>query len=193
MKVISKAFEQELILTESNRNDVKRAREVLEKALSQQLQTILLALYSSEIIKGRSLRNSELQEIEGICTVLFPEDFISKGNENIFEFVSNGIYTKKWPILGLNDLKDIEIRIYNRYVFLWNVIDINEQLAILGSNYRFFFAGAMQIASSYVKKIINFEDQATSIDARFMKTGDNVEVKCKKYDTYYYVLEYQKK
>lgn len=168
MKVISKAFEQELILTESNRNDVKRAREVLEKALSQQFQTILLALYSSEIIKGRSLRNSELQEIEGICTVLFPENFISKGNENIFEFVSNGIYTKKWPILGLNDLKDIEIRIYNRYVFLWNVIDINEQLAILGSNYRFFFAGAMQIASSYVKKIINFEDQATSIDARFI-------------------------
>ena len=31
MKVISKAFEQELILTESNRNDVKRASEVLEK------------------------------------------------------------------------------------------------------------------------------------------------------------------
>lgn len=168
MKVINKAFEQEIYLTESNHNDVKRAREVLERALSQQFQTILLALYSSEIIKGRSLRNSELREIEGICTVLFPEDFKSKRSENIFEFVSNGIYTKKWPILGLNDLKDIEIRIYNRYVFLWNVIDINEQLAILGSNYRFFFAGAMQIASSYVKKMINFEDQSTSIDARFI-------------------------
>lgn len=168
MKVINKASEQELTLAESNRNDVKQARRVLEKALSQQFQTILLALYSSEITKGRSLRNSELQEIERLCTVLFPEDFISKSMGNIFEYVSNGIYTKKWPVLGLNDLQDIEIRIYNRYVFLWNVIDINEQLAILGSNYRFIFAGAMQIASSYVKKIIDFEDRSTSIDARFI-------------------------
>ena len=168
MKLINKAFEQEMYLTESNRNDIKQAREILERALLQQFQTILLALYSSEIVNGRSLQSKELREIEEICTVLFPEDFKPKGNDNIVEYVSNGIYKKKWPILGLNDLKDVEIRIYNRYVFLWNVIDINEQLAILGSNYRFFFAGAMQIASSYVKKMINFKDQSTSIDARFI-------------------------
>ncbi len=168
MKVINESLEQEMCSVESNRNDIKRAREVLEKALSQQFKTILLALYSYKIIKGKNLQNSELQDMERICNILFPEEFVTKRNDNIIEFVSKGIYNRKWPVLGLNDLKDIEIRIYNRYVFLWNVIEINEQLAILSSDYRFFFAGAMQIVNSYVKKLISFEDHSTSIDARFI-------------------------
>ena len=35
-------------------------------------------------------------------------------------------------------------------------------------------------------------EPSVSIDARFMKIGDLISVKCKKYDSYYYVLEYQK-
>ena len=35
-------------------------------------------------------------------------------------------------------------------------------------------------------------EPSVSIDARFMKIGDLISVKCKKYDNYYYVLEYQK-
>lgn len=168
MKLITKDLEQAMCLAESNCNDIKKARIVLENALSQQFLTVALGMYSSEIINGKDFMQSQIDEIEGICSSLFPIEYAACEDKNVLSFVANGIYRKKWPILQVKDLHEIEIRIFNRYVYFWNAIEINEQLAILGSNYRFFFAGAMQLAGSYARTLIGYKNHPISIDARFI-------------------------
>lgn len=167
MRLINCTLEQQMLSIESKRDDIKIARQILEKALCQQFQLLTLALYSSEILKGRSLKKHDLEEIKKICVSLFPTALIDS-DENILEYIADSIYSKKWIVIGLSDIKNIEIRIFGKYVYLWNTLEINEQLAMLGSDYRIYFAGAMQVASSYVKSLIGYEDKADSIDCRYI-------------------------
>lgn len=167
MRLISSTLEQQMLSIESKRDDIKGACQLLEKALCQQFQLLTLALYSSEILKGKSLKTHDLEEIKKICVTLFPTDPIDS-DEDILEYISDRIYSKKWIVVGLSDVKNIEIRIFGKYVYLWNTIEINEQLAMLGSDYRIYFAGSMQVASSYVKSLIGYEDKTDSIDCRYI-------------------------
>lgn len=167
MKLIDCDLEKQMILIESKRDNIKSARHILERALCQQFQLLTLAIYSSEILKGNKLKKHDFEEIKKCCVNLFPNDSINS-YDSINEYISDGIYRQKWMVIGFSDLNNIEIRIIGKYVYLWNTIEINEQLAILGSDYRIYFAGSMQLVSSYVKSIIGYEDKTDSIDCRYI-------------------------
>ena len=167
MRLINSTLEQQMLSIESKRDDIAIARKILEKALCQQFQLLSLALYSSEILKGKSLKEHDLEEIKKILVSLFPTTPLDS-DEDILEYIANGIYSKKWIVIELSDIKNIEIRIFGKFVYLWNTIEINEQLAMLGSDYRIYFAGAMQVACSYIKSLLGYEDKADSIDCRYI-------------------------
>lgn len=167
MKLISKTLEEELLSVENKRDNIFEARSILEKAITEQMQLLTIALYSSELLNGRELHKSDLARMKAICLSLFPNATVASDLE-LKDYVAESIYSKRWLTITPSDLVNVELRIIGRYEHLWNIIDINEQLAMLGSNYRLFFAGAMQLATSQVKKLIGHNDEATSYDCRYI-------------------------
>ena len=124
-----------------------------------------------------------------------------KGVETYFMVLKNSVQEQKFVLVNVETGEHIAIS----DSLLEAEMEYDKLLADSGND--------MSDAETVKGKIINIRDLNTkiefmiegyeniyfvvnpdiSIDARFMKTGDNVEVKCKKYDTYYYVLDYQKK
>lgn len=167
MKLISEALEKELLSVEDKRFDILEARSILEKVITKQMQLLTIALYSSELLNGRELQKNDLDRMKAICLSLSPNAPVASDAE-LADYIAESIYNKRWPTITPSDLVDVELRIIGRYEHLWNTIDINEQLAMLGSNYRLFIAGAMQLATSHVKKLIGRNDVATSYDCRYI-------------------------
>lgn len=167
MKLISKALEEELLSVEDKRDNICKARFILEKAITEQMQILTIALYSSELLNGRELQKNDLARMKAICLALHPDSSVVS-DEELADYVADSIYSKRWPTITPTDLVDVELRIIGRYEHLWNIIDINEQLAMLGSNYRLYFAGAMQLATSQVKRLIGYNDNTTSLDCRYL-------------------------
>ena len=166
MKLIDNTLDENMTLDE-NGGSIEDVRLSLEKSLLNQFQLLTLGLYSNKLLSGSVIEILDIQRIRRIFNTLFGIGWDSS-EEDIANFFAQGIYERKWKIVRLSDLKNVEIRICGKFVYLWNIAEINEQLAILGSRFRFFFAGCMQIASSYVKSILAFEDKANSIDCRYI-------------------------
>ena len=167
MRLISSILEKEMQSAELNRNNVKKARQILENGLCEQFQLLTLSLYSNDLLCGKDLTSKELSTIKDLISRLFPETVFSS-EEDIIQFVADGIYNKRWPTVDLKDLLDIEIRLYGKYVYLWDTIEINEQLALLGSNYRFYFAGSIQLAHSYIENMIGYNNEIDDFDCRYI-------------------------
>ena len=53
-------------------------------------------------------------------------------------------------------------------VHLWDVFEINEQLSILLSDYRVYFAGAMNLINIHLKEMLSKSPISNSIDARLI-------------------------
>lgn len=137
MKFINKQNEKLLFELEYNRSNLKKACEILEDAVIQQFQSINLGLLSGKVLNGE-LEDKDLPNFRKMLVGLFPND-INIIDDNLFEYISNGIYAKKWNTLDISDLKHVELFIVGRSVHLWDVFEINEQLSILLSDYRVFF------------------------------------------------------
>ncbi len=166
MRIINADLEDELLLVEQKKDDIEIARKSLEKALTQQMQQLTLSLLSYELLCGRDIKKKDLDMAISIIKCLNSHFEIKE--EDAISLISESIYQKKWPSLYLRDMRDLQLRILGKNVYLWNVIEVNEQLALLGSDYRLFFAGSMELANEYIKKQIGVEDNNIEFDCRYI-------------------------
>lgn len=166
MKFINEQNEKLLLELNSNRTNLRNACEILENAVIQQFQSINLGLLSGKVLNGELIDN-DLPNFRKMLVALFPDDF-KLINDNLIKYISNGVYMKKWNVIDISDLKQVEIFIVGKSVHLWDVFEINEQLSILLSDYRVFFAGAMNLINIYLKKMFGKSPISNNIDARFI-------------------------
>lgn len=164
IRLISEELNERIVSIEGNRNDISTARSTLEEALISQFQRLVLGLCSSEALQGEVLDDNCLNSIKDY----FYSECNEITNNQILENITTGVINKQWRIISLSELKDIEIRIFNKYVSLWNDIEINEQLSLLGSSLRFFFAGNDQLSLSHIKSMLGYKDESEYIDGRFI-------------------------
>ncbi len=168
MKLITREFDEMICIQEKNKNDIMSARSILEIVLSNQFQLLSLGLFSFEILRGKNIESIEYDILKDICNSLYPQDSKKIESLGLIAYITEGIINKKWKVIKLIDLYNIEIRIYNKSVYLWNDIEINEQLSILGSNYRLYFAGANDISIAHIKRLVKFDDVSSFLDGRFI-------------------------
>lgn len=166
MKFINEQNEKLLWELQCDKTNLRNACNILEKAVVQQFQSINLGLLSGKVLNGE-LINNDLTNFRKMLMALFPED-INTINDDLIKYISNGIYTKKWNVLDISDLKQVEIFIVGKSVRLWDVFEINEQLSILLSDYRVFFAGAMNLINIHLKEMFSKSPISNSVDARFI-------------------------
>jgi len=164
MKLISNDLEVNLQYQEKRKDDIVSARYALEKALIYQFRQLSKGLFAFALLK-------ELPTCSRKMFYLSQEDDISMSSDELLtkymENLLKDAITNKFSVIQLNKLNDIDIRIYNRYVKLWDTMEINEQLAQLGSSLRLFFAGIEDLAVSRIGQIIGMESNR-KIDARFI-------------------------
>lgn len=166
MKFVNSQNEKLLLDLECNRTSLRNACEILENAVVQQFQSINLGLLSGKMLNGE-LTDKDLYNFRKMLVALFPND-LKIIDDNLIKYISNGVYEKKWKVLDISDLKQVEIFIVGKSVHLWDVFEINEQLSILLSDYRVFFAGAMNLINIYLKEMFGKTSISNSIDARFI-------------------------
>lgn len=166
MKFINDQNEKLLLELKSGKTNLRNACRILEIAVIQQFQSINLGLLSGKMLNGE-LIESDLSNLKKMLVALFPDD-LQIINDNLIKYISNGVYTKKWDVLDISDLKQVEISIIGKSVHLWDVFEINEQLSILLSDYRVFFAGAMNLINMHLKEMFGKSSISNSIDARFI-------------------------
>lgn len=166
MKFINEQNEKLLLELKCGRTNLRNACEILENAVVQQFQSINLGLLSGKVLNGK-LIDSDLPNFRKMLVALFPGD-LKVINDNLIKYISNGIYVKKWNALDISDLKQVEILIVGKSVHLWDVFEINEQLSILLSDYRVYFAGAMNLVNIHLNEMFGKSPISNSIDARFI-------------------------
>lgn len=167
MKLISRELEQKLIDQENNRNCIIKARLTLEEILIYQFRQLAIGLYAYQILTEHSISNEEYKRIYEFIN----DKTIDEENElTVFKnSFAMDIITKNIKVISLDKLKDIKIRIYNKDVHLWEGYLINEQLSILGSSLRFFFAGNDALSLMRIKELIGYpSNDFAQIDGRFI-------------------------
>lgn len=167
MKLISKELEQKLINQENDRNCIIRARLILEEALIYQFRQLAIGLYAYQILTDNFISNEEYKRIYELINnkTVFEESELTAFKKSF----AIDIVTKKIEIVSLDKLKDIQIRIYSKNVRLWEGYLINEQLSILGSSLRFFFAGNDSLSLMRIKELIDYpSNNFAKIDGRFI-------------------------
>lgn len=166
MKFINEQNEKLLLELNFDKTNMGRACRILENAVIQQFQSINLGLLSGKVLNGE-LTDDDFQNYRKMLIALFPND-LDMIDDDLFKYISNGIYEKKWDVIDISDLKQVEIFIVGKSVRLWDVFEINEQLSILLSDYRVYFAGAMNVINVHLKEMFGKSPISNSIDARFI-------------------------
>lgn len=167
MKLISRELEQKLINQENNRNCIIKARLTLEETLIYQFRQLAIGLYAYQILTEHSIGNEEYKRIYEFINdkTIFEENELTEFKNSF----AMDIITKNIKVISLDKLKDIKIRIYNKDVHLWEGYLINEQLSILGSSLRFFFAGNDTLSLIRIKELIGYpSNDFVQIDGRFI-------------------------
>lgn len=162
--LISQELDEQMNAMESNRGDIVAARELLEKSLTFQFQRLALGMCSYASLYGGSLSNYCLIPLKN-C---FPQVDSNLSLESIRQNIAKGVIQKEWEVISVSQLNSIEIRLYYKKVKLWNDIEINEQLALLGSSLRFYFAGNDQLSIAQIKNLIGYNQDSFALDGRFI-------------------------
>lgn len=166
MKIINEQYEYELLQLESKTINRSTACNILEKAVIQQFMSLNLGLLSDKLL-CEDISNNELQTMRNILIELYPDD-IEAICQDTLTYIANGIYAGKWTVISVSELDLVEIRIFGGNVKLWDVFEINEQLSVLLSDIRVYFAGSMNLLNIHMKKQFGKDIQSNSVDARFI-------------------------
>lgn len=144
--------------------DIVAARELLEKSLTFQFQRLALGMCSYASLYGSSLSNYCLIPLKN-C---FSQVDCNLSLESVRQNIAKGVIQKEWEVISVSQLNNIEIRLYYKKVKLWNDIEINKQLALLGSSLRFYFAGSDQLSIVHIKNLIGYNQEPLTLDGRFI-------------------------
>ncbi|MCL2053360.1 MAG: hypothetical protein FWG90_02810 [Oscillospiraceae bacterium] len=162
MTLINECWESKFKEAESCGITTLCARSLLESALKQQFRKLVMGMYSYTYLKKpQHFSLQALFDSQG-------DYFDANDDYEIFkEKFSVGVVRKEWPIISIKTLNEVQIRIFNKSVYLFNSFDINEQLARLNSSYRVFVAAIEDLAMSKIEGIIG-ADSSRNVDGRFL-------------------------
>lgn len=163
ISLISPELSERMDVVESKKDDIAVARELLEKALIFQFQKLALGMCSYVSLYGNSLSNYCLFPLRSFFTQV---DNLSL--ESIQQKIAMGTILKEWEAIPISKLSDVEIKLFRKRVKLWNDIEINEQLALLGSSFRFYFAGNEQLSIAHIKHLVGHKQGSLDLDGRFI-------------------------
>jgi len=163
MKLISEEIEYKLQYQEANPFTPIAARLVLEEALKYQFSALADGLLADWLLKGGHFSNiywwqHYLTKL-GSSRTYFP-DF---NDANFLAFRSrfiNNTIMRRVPRITLTDLNDVQIRIYGKSVNLWQDLDINKQLVVLGSDYRLVLVDCRSLATNHLLLLLGKEPTA---------------------------------
>ena len=164
IKLINDEHDKRLCSVEAQKDDIAMARSLLENSLTYQFQKLALGLCSYEALQGKLISNYCLNPLKSY----FSWENETFSIEAMRQRIALGTIRKEWEIISLAQLCDIEIRLFNKYVKLWNDIEINEQLALLGSSFRFYFAGSDHLSIIHIKSLVGYGNNSLSLDGRFI-------------------------
>lgn len=164
ISLINQELDERMVAVESKKNDIVVARELLEEALTFQFQRLALGLCSFASLYGNALSNNCINPLRS---------YFSQKSENISieelrQKISMGVLLRQWEIISISQFNSIEIRLFNKRVKLWNDIEINEQLALLGSSLRFYFVGSDQLTIAHIKSLVEYKSNQLALDGRFI-------------------------
>jgi hypothetical protein len=170
IRLIPPELQTEMNSHESNRSDVQKAREVLEEALIVQFRTLANGLFARLILQGSPIDNlcwwqHYLSQIDR--PIQYKPDFTAPSFIMFRKAFIQNIASHHIKPLTLSQLHNIQIRIFGGYVNLWNDVEINHQLAQLGSNLRLAFPGSRGVGINRTLAIIQ-KLPPISIDGQFI-------------------------
>ena len=171
MEIITDEILQEIEAQEKSSWNPIRARGVLERVLAVQFRAIADGLLAYLILQN----SDEVSELilswhyialTGSTNISSPNYNDSKFKKFCEEFVDN-ISTRRVKIISPSELARIQIRIFGGEVYLWNDVQINKQLVLLGSEHRLFFAGAHDVTYQHIQELLEVKSDQF-IDCRFI-------------------------
>lgn len=171
MRFISEQSEGELEYQESRPFNISGAREVLEKALTEQFRNLADAVLAALLLKNVPI--SELTWWQYFLTraVEVNSYYPDHHTQSFVDFrnaLVRDIATRKVKALSFSDLGKVEIRIFGGFVKLWDEGKINKQLARLGSSYRFTFLGSHALTVNRLLELLRPELAQENNDPRFI-------------------------
>jgi len=164
LRLINDEHEKRMASVEAQKDDIAIARSVLEESLTYQFQKLVLGLCSYEALHGKSISNFCLNPLKSY----FSWEDEPFSIEAMRQRIALGTISKDWEIITISQLGNVEIRLFHKYVNLWNDIEINEQLALLGSSLRFYFAGSDFLSIIHIKSLVGYPNNSPSLDGRFI-------------------------
>lgn len=171
MRIISDELEQDLALQEKHPFDIPSARKNLESALTFQIRVL-----SDGLMSFCLLQNIPVDDLGWwhyfLTKVESPNSYYPNLSDPSFlsfrKTLAQDIALRKIKPISIEQLVDVELRIYGGYVKLWNDIGINKQLSQLGSSFRLAFLGSKSIANSHIYRLIGHVSNKIEVDARFL-------------------------
>lgn len=174
MRLISDEIERELDSQEKSPFNIPLARRVLEQALTSQLKILSNGILAWLLLHGTAIEKAKWRLIylshrnpdqSGVTTPRqIPDEELTSFSKN---FVKD-IVARRVKAINIDLLNQIELRIYGKYVKLYEEAQINNQLAKLGSEYRLAFLGGHQVSVNSIIDLLELDIDSFPIDARFI-------------------------
>ena len=147
IRPVSESLDEKMREQENCPFDSRAARAVLEDTLSYQFQGLADRLLANLALRGRASSEVWWQHY---LTRAKPSESFPADSPAILRFArefSAEIVAGRIRPMSIQELSNVEIRIFNGYTKLWDDCRINRQLRRLGSGYRIVFVGAKTVFS----------------------------------------------